>query len=132
MATPSPSPSIPPSSTPADSDTGGDDDVPEGSVDGLPADDGNTPDQPLTINPQMAAAAGLTDLQVGDSFAVTIHGTVTDNTDGAITADIEDAMDGTKTPGDADLPPPKKKGMSNVISPRDAGFSADGMDTIPS
>lgn len=119
MTSPSPTPADP--STDSDIDDESQDDPTQGG-DGLPPDNNNTPSQPLTITPELAASAGLGDLKVGDTFAVTIHGTVTDNTDGTITADVEDAMDGMKMPGDAATPPPMKKPQSAVVSPADAGF----------
>lgn len=94
---------------------------------GLPADDNNTPHQPFTLSPQMIAAAGLPDLKVGDSFLITVKGTVTDSTDGTVTADIEDAMDGSKAAGDAATPPPTRKPQSRVLSPAEAGFGDEGI-----
>lgn len=107
---------------------GGSDDTDDTSQDdptGLPPDDGNTPDQSFTLTPQMAAAAGLPDLKVGDSAMVTIKFTVTDNTDGTITADVEDALNGAKSAGDAAQKPPMRKPQSRVLSPKEAGFGED-------
>lgn len=118
--TPSPSTAAPDTSNPADDESM--DDQPDDSTTGLPADDGNTPDQSVSFGPQMAASAGLDKLQVGDQFSVTITGTVTGNTDGTLTADIEDASDGMKTKGDAAMPPTMKKPQSRVIGPVEAGF----------
>lgn len=92
---------------------------------GPPADDGNTPSQPITLTPQLAAAAGLGDLKVGDSALVTVKFTVSDNTDGTITGDIEDAMQGAKSAGDSAQPPPARKPQSRVLSPKEAGFGDD-------
>lgn len=96
-------------------------------VTGPPADDNNTPDQTFTLSPQMVAAAGLPDLKVGDSFLVTVKATVTDSTDGTVTASVEDAMNGAKSAGDAAMPSPKRKPMQRVVSPKDAGFGDEGM-----
>lgn len=117
--TPSPSPSV---TDPSTVDPADDESLDDGAV---PADDGNTPDQPFTLSPQMAASAGLDGLKPGDSFAVMIHGTVTDNTDGTITADLEDAMGGKKTQGDAEMPPPAKKPSSRVLGPVEAGIQSE-------
>lgn len=92
---------------------------------GPPADDGNTPDQPFTLSPQMAAAAGLGNLKIGDTALVTVKFTVTDATDGTLTGDIEDATDGAKSAGDAAQPPPARKPQSRVLSPKEAGFGDD-------
>lgn len=119
--TPSPSTAAPDTSNPApDPDDEANDDPT-----GLPTDDGNTQDQPISLSPQMAASAGLDKLQVGDQFSVTITGTVTDNSDGTITADIEDAADGMKTKGDAAQMPPTRKPQSRVVGPVEAGFQDD-------
>lgn len=97
--------------------------------DGLPADDNNTPDKSVTFPPELAASAGLGDLKVGDSFMVTIKGTVTDSTDGTLTADVEDALNGMKTAGDSAQQPPSKKPMQRVLSPKEAGFGDDDEST---
>lgn len=87
-------------------------------------------DTGFSLTSEQLDAAGLTDLQVGDSFTVTITGTVTDTTDG-IKADIESASDGNKTdvtdPDDGamnpdDSAPPVKKPQSRVVGPKEAGF----------
>lgn len=118
-----------PISPPANIDNpGGDDATDDTAMDdqtGPPPDDGNTPDQSFTLSPQMAAAAGLGDLKVGDSALVTVKFTVTDATDGTITADIEDAMNGAKSAGDAAQAPPKRKPQSRVVGPVEAGFGDD-------
>lgn len=104
-------------------------DDPSTPTDGLPADDNNTPDKSVTFGPELAASAGLGDLKVGDTGMVTIKFTVTDNTDGTITADVEDAMNGMKTQGDSAMPKPPKKPMQRVLSPSEAGFGDE--DTSP-
>lgn len=130
-----PSPSPPASADSSVPNTGDDSDEMDdqsGDQTDLPSDDNNTPDQSLTLSPQMVAAAGLPDLQPGDSFLVTIKGTVTDSTDGTLTADIEDAMKGAKAAGDAAAAPPKRKPMSRVLSPKEAGMEDEqGNVTMP-
>lgn len=112
--------------SPATTDTTNDLDTDPGddsSTDGLPADDNNTPDHEIVLTPEMLAASpALAALKVGDTFDITITGTVTDMQDGTITADIEDAMDGKMSSGDSAAPmPPTKKPQSRVVSPKDMG-----------
>lgn len=126
MAIPMPSP-------PAGVDDPGDDndddspDASEGTDPGMPADDNNTPDEQIVLSPQMVASSGLGDLKVGDSVMVTVKATVNDVTDGTVTADVEDALNGIKTAGDAKQAPPRKKPLQRVVGPQEAGFGDNGI-----
>lgn len=124
MAMPNPTP-------PAGVDDPGDenDDSPEASEQepGMPPDDNNTPDEQIVLSPQMVASSGLGDLKPGDTFLVTVKCTVNDATDGTLTADVEDAMNGIKTAGDAKQAPPRKKPLQRVVGPQEAGFGDNGI-----
>lgn len=88
----------------------------------------------FSLTPEQLLQAGIVDpLQVGDSFSVTINGTVVDNANG-ITADIDSvtggmkadpAIDGEPEGDEPPLPePPPVRPRSRVIGPDEAGFNA--------
>lgn len=91
-----------------------------------PTDDANANEPPtqIALSAEQMENAGLTGLQVGQTFDVTLRCTVTDATNG-VTADIEEASDGDINPSEGDpdamdqkIPKPKSK----VLSPKEAGF----------
>ena len=101
--------------------------------DSYPGGDGADPEfaQPgLTLTPDQLASAGLVDLMEGDTFTVTITGTVT-SADGDLVADITSATGGKlagsempeamgEIPGEAE--PENEMMKPGVKGPKAAGF----------
>lgn len=79
----------------------------------------------LTLSKEQLEAAGLTDLEPGDAFTVTLHGTVTDKGDAnGITADIDELTDGMidgTIPDAKPMPKPLPVGPK-VKGPQEAGM----------
>lgn len=108
-------------------------DIPDPSVPTSGGTDETMPAPTFSLNPDQAVAAGLANMQPGDTFTVTIHGTITDNTNG-ISANIDNAIDGAQVSpveaqpeeGEAEggVPPamqPKPK--QQVMGPKDLGLT---------
>lgn len=100
--------------------------------DSLPGGDGSDQELAspgLTLTPDQLAGAGLVDLMEGDTFTVTITGTVT-SADGDLTAEITGAtggkLGGSEMPepmGELGEPEPENEMMTpGVKGPKAAGF----------
>ena len=101
--------------------------------DSYPGGDGSDPEfaQPgLTLTPDQLASAGLIDLMEGDTFTVTITGTVT-SADGDLVADITSATGGKLGMGEMESPmgemeieeePENEMMKPGVKGPKAAGF----------
>lgn len=101
--------------------------------DSYPGGDGSDSEfaQPgLTLTPDQLASAGLIDLMEGDTFTVTITGTVT-SADGDLVADITSATGGKLGMGDMESPmgemeieeePENEMMKPGVKGPKAAGF----------
>jgi len=86
----------------------------------------------LTLTPDQLAGAGLVDLMEGDTFTVTITGTVT-SADGDLTAEITGATGGklasSEPMGELGEPEPENEMMTpGVKGPKAAGFGFQKAD----
>lgn len=85
---------------------------------------GEDDDAKITLSTDQLEAAGLKDLEPGDAFTVTLHGTVTDKDDAnGVTADIDSleggSIDGLQAPG---APPMPIKAGPTIKGPQAAGM----------
>lgn len=88
-----------------------------------PPDDLGAPDTTFRLTQQQLADAGIEDAQVGDSFTVTLKGTITEADDG-IAADIDEVSDGVvegAAPKPEEPKPPVRTGPK-VKTPDEAGL----------
>ena len=88
---------------------------------GDPKPDDELGEPGLTLTTEQIAQSGLTDLQPGDSFSVTITATVKDNSNG-ITADITDASNGERTSAEPGGDNQDQDMKERFPSAKDAGF----------
>jgi hypothetical protein len=88
----------------------------------------------ITLSKEQLEAAGLRDLEEGDAFTVTLHGTVTDKGDAeGITADIDSLEDGTIDGLQAaGAPPLPIKAGPTIKGPQAAGMFTQGSPMLPS
>lgn len=88
---------------------------------------GDTDDTQITFTQQQLEDAGLQDLAPGDSFIVTLRGTVTDKGD-TVTADIDELSDGSidGMVQEPKAPPPAPPKGPMIKGPKDAGIMSAG------
>lgn len=117
------------------SDASNDDEIdPADKPSDSPDSDTTDTDQPkLSLSQDQLEKAGLGDLQEGDSFTVTLHGTVTETDDASgVVADVDDLTDGMIGGLDSSpLPKPPLPQGPQIKGPAAAGMMTPGSPMMP-
>lgn len=105
-------------------------DQPSESPDATDGDDANEPK--LSLSKTQLEQAGLGDLQEGDSFTVTMRGTVTETDDASgVVADVDELTDGMIEGLTASAPKPPLPQGPQIKGPAAAGMMTPSSPMLP-